>query len=243
MFTNTGLEARDDPRFRPRQMLSERRMCMYTTMMGLSAGAGLILVALLGRELHRGEVASLDGWALALGTAGVLLAVSGLHMVLTQSIGLEGEQFKNEFFGGLTAPFGFLLIAAAIFLWRRGDDLLARPDPVGRLYAAAGPPAVLVLGLGLSLIAVTVAAFQHEIFATAPVQEPILGTAPKWLVNAGLSSLFGLPGVGATLAPIGVWLRNRPLMAISGVAFTAAGAGWMLTGALVYYTHIGMAFV
>ncbi|MFG3423238.1 DUF981 family protein [Micromonospora sp. NPDC048063] len=215
---------------------------MYTTMMGVATGAALILVVLLGRELHRGKVANLDGWALTLGSTGVLLAVSGLHMVLTQPIQLEGEKFKNEFFGGLVGPFGVLLIAAAIYLWRRGGGLLAGPDPVGRLYAVAGPPAVLVFGLGLSLIAVTVAAFRYEIFASAPVQEPIFGTAPKWLVNAGLSSLFGLPALGATLAPIGVWLRNRSLMAASGVALAAAGAGWMLTGATVFYTHIGMAF-
>lgn len=214
---------------------------MYVTMMGATAGAALILVVLLGRALHCGTAVTLDGWALALGSTGVLLAVSGLHMVLWQSIQVEGEQFKSEFFGGMVGPLGVLLIAAAIYLWRRGDELVASPDPVGRVCAVAGPPAILVLGLGLSLIAITIGAVQYEIFGTAPTQEPILGAAPKALVNFGFTSLFALPGIGATLAPIGVWLRNRTLMAISGVALATAGAGWMLTAAMVFYTHIGMA--
>ncbi|MEU3455272.1 DUF981 family protein [Micromonospora sp. NPDC006766] len=209
--------------------------------MGVGVGVALILVVLLGRALHRGTATTLDGWALALGSTGVLLAVSGLHMVLTQSIQVEGEQFKSELFGGMVGPLGLLLIAAAIYLWRRGDELLASPDPVCRLYAVAGPPAVLVLGLGLSLIAITVGAAQHEIFGTAPVQEPILGTAPKALVNFGFTSLFALPGIGATLAPLGVWLRSRPLVAASGVALAAAGAGWLLAAVTVFYTHIGTA--
>ena len=75
-----------------------------------------------------------------------------------------------------------------------------------------------------------------------PTQEPILGAAPKALVNFGFISLFALPGIGANLVPIGVWLRSRPLVAVSGVALATAGAGWMLTGVLVYYTHNGTAF-
>ncbi|GAA3981152.1 DUF981 domain-containing protein [Actinomadura viridis] len=215
---------------------------MYTTLMGVAAGTALIVLVLLGVELHKGKVTTFGGWALGLAVPGLLLTVTGLHMTLTQSIKLEGEVFKNSIFGELSAAFGVLALAAAFYLWRRGEPLLARPDLVDHLYVIARPVSIMVFGLGLGLLACTIGAFDYQIFATAPQAEPIMGTWPKWLVNTGLSSLLALPAVGALLAPVAIWRANRRLLGIAGVAFFAAGVGWVLTGALVYYTHIAMDF-
>lgn len=217
-------------------------MITYTSLMGLAAGLGMVLVVLLGYKLFfkKQSIVTFDGWALAFGGLGFILTALSLHMSLTWPLQAP-ERYKNFMFGEPVLLLGVLLMLAAIFLWRRGAKL---HDVSARTYMAAviAPVSWIIGGTGLALAALTVAAFQYQVFATAPAQEPILGTLPKPLVNAMLASLYALPALGCLLAPFAIYTRNRIAMAIVGSTWLLAGIGWIVTAVVVYFTHIAMDF-
>lgn len=226
-------------------------MITYTTLMGVAAGLALILITRLGYKLvyRREAVRSFEGWALAFAGLGSILTLLSAHMTLTWPLQAP-ERFKNFMFGELNLAFGVLLLLAAFFLWLRGEKLLvlmtagAAKANEARAYilSVIRPVSWIVFGLGLALTACTVAALQYKVFATAPPQEPLVGTMPKDLVNLSLSMLYALPAIGALLTPLAVYKRNRSVMATVGIAFFVTGIGWLVVGALVYYTHIAMDF-
>lgn len=223
-------------------------MITYTTLMGLASGLGLILVTALGYKLFfkKQAVRSFEGWALSFGGLGAVLTLLSAHMTITWPL-QDPERFKNFMFGELNLMFGVLLLMAAFFLWRRGDTLAAAAgkkadDVAAYLLTVSRPVSWIVFGLGLALAACAVGAFQYEVFATAPGQEPILGTWPKELVNFSLCMLYVLPAIGALLAPWAVYTQKRSVMSAMGIAFLLTGIGWLSVAALVYYTHIAMDF-
>ncbi|MCX0269210.1 DUF981 domain-containing protein [Nocardia zapadnayensis] len=222
----------------------------YTTLMGLAAGLGMILLCTLGYHLYRQEsLPTFDGWAFSFAALGGILTVLGGHMTLTWPLQAP-ERFKNFMFGEPLLLFGVLLIAAAVFLRRSGTDLLelCRNESGNKafdsyLLALLRPVVWIVFAMGLVLTACTVAAFQYDVFATAPQQEPLFGTGPmKRFLSVALCLLYALPAVACLLVPFVFYTRNRPAMAVSGIALFISGAGWLATAVLVYYTHIGMDF-
>lgn len=226
-------------------------MITYTTLMGLAAGLAILLVTILGYRLFykRTAVTSFDGWALSFAGLGGILTVLGAHMSIAWPL-QNPERFKNFMFGEPVFVLGVLLVLAALFLWRRGDMLVdmlsAKSDGQEKvqvyLAAVIQPVVWIVFGLGLALAACTVAAFQYEVFATAPSQEPIFGTLPKSVVNISLCLLYALPAIGCLLVPLAFYSRNRAAMAVSGIALFLTGIGWLAVAVLVYYTHIAMDF-
>ncbi|MEU8226335.1 DUF981 family protein [Kribbella sp. NPDC048915] len=227
-------------------------MITYTTLMGFASGMGILLVVQLGRRLlvsPRAGIVSFDGWALSFAGLGAILTVLGGHMSVAWPL-QNPERFKNFMFGEPVVVLGVLLLSAGFFLWRRGDALVAMLGPKGavseevRTYLATvlRPVVWIVFGLGLVLAACAAAALRYEVFASAPPQEPLLGTLPKSLVNLPLCALYVLPAVGCLLAPLAVIGRSRGAMAVTGVTLSLTGLGWLAVAVLVYYTHVGMDF-
>jgi uncharacterized membrane protein len=74
------------------------QMPTYNTIMSLAAGAGLILIVLLGRSLVSREKFAAESWALAAGVLGFILTVTGAHMTLTWPFA-KYFPFDNIIFG------------------------------------------------------------------------------------------------------------------------------------------------
>lgn len=216
-------------------------MPTYNTVMAIAAGAGLILVVALGRALLRGRRIVPDGWALAFGALGLLLATTGLHMTLTWPLAAGGFAFDNIIFGEPSLVFGVLLLAMALYLWKRGDALNDREDPAAYAARLAGPISVLVFGVGLASFGIAAAGWAFMLFA-APPQEPISGvfSAYPWLEATFISGLYVLVGVGAVLFPFALRSLKSGLWTVVGVVWGLAGIAFLLFGALNYYTHIGL---
>ncbi|MFD6949129.1 hypothetical protein A6A08_07135 [Nocardiopsis sp. TSRI0078] len=216
-------------------------MPTYNTVMAVAAGAGLILVVALGRALLSGRRIVPDGWALAFGTLGLLLTATGLHMTLTWPLAAGGFAFDNIIFGEPSLVFGVLLLAAALYLWKRGDALNGHEDPAAHVARVAGPVSVLVFGMGLASFGIAAAGWVFQLFA-APPQEPVSGafSAYPWLEAAFISGLYALVGVGAVLFPFALRSLKSRLWTVVGVVWGLAGIVFLLFGALNYYTHIGL---
>lgn len=222
-------------------------MPTYNTIMAVAVGAGLIGLVLLGRELLRApDEVEPDGWALTFGVLGSVLTATGLHMTLTWPLAAGGFPFDNIIFGETSLGFGVLLLAAALYLWKRGATALASSKPVEALARVAQPITVFVGGLGLSLLAIAVAGIKYELFA-APAEEPISGAfADHPMVEATfMSLLIALVGLGALAFAVlvnrirstgtaGAWAR------VTGWLWALSGALFLLFGAMNFFTHIGL---
>ena len=221
-------------------------MPTYNTIMAVAGGAGLLLVVGLSRRLlgttstfERDEEFEPAGWALGMGVLGVILTLTGLHMTLTWPLAAGGFPFDNVIFGEPCLAFGVLLLAAALYLWRRGTDLRSAQDRPRLVARVSGPVSVFVFGMGLACLGIAAAGIDNKLFA-APPQEPISGTFADypWVEAIFMSGLFALVGIGAVLAPFG--FRGKGLRAVVGVVWSISGALFLLFGALNYFTHIGL---
>lgn len=217
-------------------------MPTYNTIMSVAAGAGLILLVLLGRELLSRRAVVPDGWALAFGVLGLILSTTGLHMTLTWPLAAGGFPFDNIIFGETSLGFGVLLLAAAFYLWRRGAALSGE-GALERILKVAQPMSIFVFGMGLGLFGIAVAGVTYQLFA-APPQEPITGLFAAYpLVEAiFISGLFALVGLGAVLFPFAL-KEHTGISAIGkiiGVSWGLAGVAFLVFGAMNYFTHIGL---
>ena len=222
-------------------------MPTYNTIMAVAAGAGLLMVVALARRVlstdpafegdHGFEPA---GWALGLGTVGLILTLTGLHMTLTWPLAAGGFPFDNVIFGEPALAFGVLLLAAALYLWRHGHDLQSHQDRPALVAKVAGPVSVFVFGMGLACLAIGAAGIDNKLFA-APPQEPISGQFADypWVEAIFMSALYLLVGIGAVLAPFGL-RRAVGLRTVVGVVWVIAGVLFLLFGALNFFTHIGL---
>lgn len=223
------------------------QMPTYNTVMSVAVGAGLLLLVALGRDLLRSprDVVS-TGWALAFGVLGTILTTTGLHMTLTWPLASGGFAFDNIIFGETSLAFGVMLLAASIYLWRRGTEDLGRDDAITHLREVARPVSVFVLGMGLGLIAIAIAGVSYQLFA-APPEEPISGAFAEYpLIEAiFMSGLIALVGLGAVLFPLAVRrgggdvARHRAIVII-GWSWTITGVAFLLFGAMNFFTHIGL---
>lgn len=222
-------------------------MPTYNTIMAVAAGVGLLGLVLLARDLvRRPAEVDTDGWALNFGVLGGILTATGLHMTLTWPLAAGGFPFDNIIFGETSLGFGVLLLAAALYLWRRGAALAANPDPLQVLVRVARPLSIFAGFLGGALVAIAVAGIKYQLFA-APPQEPISGEFAEWpLVEAiFMSGLLGLVGVGAIAFPFALAAAakgNRGSLAakVTGGSWVVTGAAFALFGVMNYFTHIGL---
>lgn len=226
-------------------------MPTYNTIMSVAAGAGLIALVIFARDLFNARRAesplNTDGWAIAFGVLGLILSTTGLHMTLTWPLAAGGFPFDNIIFGETSLGFGVLLLGAAFYLWRRGQELAAAADPVVLAARTARPLSIFIGGLGLSLFGIAIAGVTYQLFA-APPQEPISGAFAAYpMVEATfMSGLFALVGIGAVLFPFAVnKLRTagtaaKGLVGTIGVVWFLTGIAFLLFGAMNYFTHIGL---
>lgn len=212
-------------------------MITYTTIMGLVVGISLMLVPYFMYLLFtRKTEVTIVSWSATLGGLGATLVLFGGAMSLTWPL-KDPEKYKNFMFGEPVFMLGILLIVAAVVLWSQGTHLNAET-----IFNFARPASFIIFALGLALSALTIGAVQYEVFATAPPQEPLLGTLPKSLVNLSLCSLFAIPAFGCLAATAGIWFKSIRFLKVAGVSWFIAGAGWLIVSVVVYYTHIAMDF-
>jgi hypothetical protein len=213
-------------------------------------GPGRIIRSASSRWRNGRNELNTDGWALVFGVLGFILTATGLHMSLTWPLAAGGFAFDNVIFGETSLAFGVLMLAAAWYLWKRGAELKADPDPLGMAASTVRPLSIFIAALGLALFAIALAGMVYQLFA-APAQEPISGTfADCPMVEATfMSLLFALVGVGAVVFPFAVRkVLSTPVETpTKGASFTAIGVVWtipgivfILFGAMNFYTHIGL---
>ncbi|HLR83604.1 MAG TPA: DUF981 family protein [Nocardioidaceae bacterium] len=222
-------------------------MPTYNTIMAVAAGVGLLSLVLAGRELIRRPRDFNDsGWALLFGVLGVILTATGFHMTVTWPLAAGGFAFDNIIFGETSLGFGVLLLAASLYLWKRGPAIAELERPVERLARIATPVSIFAGFLGGALVAIGIAGVKYELFA-APAEEPISGEFAAYpLVEAiFMSGLLAIVGIGAIAFPFAMVSMARtggvPLAAkISAWAWGIAGTVFALFGVMNFFTHIGL---
>lgn len=240
----------------------------YNTIMAISVGLGLVMLALLGYRLGGAGSIHRRAWAVTFTVLGGLLVLTGAHMTLTWP--LSGPTaFDNIAFGEPSLAMGAILLAIAFLIardrsWRpsptrkaTGASIQPPPEPIppppDELSAADWPRLATLLQplswfgaiMGLALIAI---AFVGPFFSPweAPPQEPISGEFADypWLENAFIALLYAGVGIGALLAPFALARRSieaaRGLLRTIAVLWAITGTVWILFGAMNYYTHIGL---
>jgi len=217
-------------------------MIVYNELVAITAGAGLLGFAWFLAQLIRSKRIESEGWAGFFGVTGILLLALGLHTTVTWPFGGGGFEYANIAFGQPAAGFGALLLFAAVYLWRNralfaGDVELAKSTAL----AALKPISIFVgaLGLAMGVLAITFVRFQ---LGAAPPEEPISGRFGHLpLIEAlFLGGLWGVVAIGALLFAIAM-LTDRPQLLRWAVwAWIIGGVGFLLFGAMNFYTHIGM---
>ncbi|MGW0478674.1 DUF981 family protein [Nonomuraea sp. NPDC003214] len=226
----------------PELKIDWTKMPTYNTIMAVAAGVGLVLVVWFGRKLLRGDpMEHVDGWALAFGVLGALLALTGLHMTLTWPLAGQGFPFDNIIFGEPSLAFGAMLLAAALYLWKRWTPSQGAADRREHVARVAGPISLFAFAMGLACFGIAAAGWTYTLFA-APPQEPISGAfADMPMLEATfISGLYVLVGIGAVVFPFALRARGGPAATVTGVCWLVAGVVFALFGALNYFTHIGL---
>jgi hypothetical protein len=214
---------------------------LYNTLMGVAAGTAMLMVPILARKLHRRESIAPEGWALTFGILGVILTFLGGHMTVTWP--LNANPPINIMFGEPTLILGLLLLAAALFMWRRPDAFLDLKDEAfNRLIRVLTPVSWLVFVLGLILLSCTVAVFRFGFVGAAPAEEPISGLLHDypWVENTFIGLLYALGAVGPLLAPFALRNLGSRVAQVAGWSMAVSGAAFLLFSVMNYYTHIGL---
>ncbi len=221
-------------------------MPTYNTIMAVAAGVGLFSLVLAARELIRQpRDFNADGWALLFGALGAVLFTTGLHMTLTWPLAAGGFPFDNVIFGETSLGFSVLLLAAALYLWRRGDRIAELDKPLAQLARVARPVSLFAGFLGGALVAIGVAGIKYKLFA-APEQEPISGlfASHPYVEAIFMSLLIALVGLGALAFPFATAAvsqgRTSVAVRIAGWAWGISGVVFALFGVMNFFTHIGL---
>lgn len=228
-----------------RLVIDWTQMPTYNTIMSVAAGSSLMSLVYFARAVMREKDVELEPWALAFAVPGFILTATGLHMSVTWPMA-KYFPYDNVIFGETSLGFGVLLLAAAWYLWKRGPAVLAGGEPVLSLARVVRPLSTFIVGMGLALLAIAMAGLVFRLFA-APPEEPISGAfaSHPWIEAIFMSGMFGFVGVGAVLFPFAV----RGIQANGGVAgvqkvvgfvWWLSGLGFLLFGALNFFTHIGL---
>jgi uncharacterized membrane protein len=220
-------------------------MPTYNTIMSVAAGAGLLTILMLGRQLSLKRVVSYEGYAVAFGVLGLILTITGAHMTLTWPFA-KYFPFDNIIFGEPSLGFGVLLLGGAVLLWRRRSGRHTAGDAATDLADAIAPLAIFIIGMGLSLLAIALAGLVFQLFA-APPEEPVSGAFSQWpwVEAIFMSGLFAFVGAGTVLLPFTAARfreREKPtgLEWATAVLLGLSGLGFLLFGALNFFTHVGL---
>jgi uncharacterized membrane protein len=229
---------------------------MYNTIMALSAGVGLIGVALLGRQIKHSETIAAEGWSLLFGIVGLTLTVLGFVMSITWPFRAPGTFTGNVLMGEPSLAFGLLLLAASFYLWHRralfaaigGSSQTESREALATLNRTLKPISIFVFATGLMLLACAVAWIRYQL-GNAPSAEPLTGyLATTVLKNAPIAEsyflgiLWGLIALGSLLFPFALsnTYSNKIVYRIIFAVWIFVGSIFMVFGALNYYTHIGL---
>jgi len=228
-----------------RLIIDWTQMPTYNTIMSVAAGSALTSLVYFVRALGREKDIELESWALAFSVPGFILTTTGMHMSLTWPMA-KYFPYDNIIFGETSFGFGVLLLALAWYLWHRGPALIAGGKPASSLARAVQPLSVFVVGMGLALIAIAAAGLVFKLFA-APPEEPISGTFAgyPWIEAIFMSGMFGFVGIGAVLFPFAAralanGAEQGGAQKIVGFVWWLSGLGFLLFGALNFFTHIGL---
>ncbi|UPK75040.1 DUF981 domain-containing protein [Nocardioidaceae bacterium SCSIO 66511] len=217
-------------------------MVVYNELIAVTAGAGLLGVALFLKQLMGSKRIESEGWAAFFGITGLILLVLGVHTTVTWPFGAGGFEYANIAFGQPAVGFGALLIFAAVYLWRNraqfGGDI---EQATAAAVAALKPVSIFVgaLGLGMAVLAITFVRFQ---LGAAPPEEPISGRFGHLPILEALflGGLWGIVAIGALLFAFALWTDRLQLMRWVVWAWLIGGTVFLLFGAMNFYTHIGM---
>lgn len=228
-----------------RLVIDWTQMPTYNTIMSVSAGSALMSLVYFARALVREKAIDLESWALAFAVPGFILTATGLHMSLTWPMA-KYFPYDNIIFGETSLGFGVLLLAAAWYLWRRSPALLGSGDPALGLARVVRPLSTFIVGMGLALIAIAAAGLVFQLFA-APPEEPISGrfASHPWIEAIFMSGMFAFVGIGAVLFPFALrglttGAEYGSVQRIVGFVWWLSGLGFLLFGALNFFTHIGL---
>jgi uncharacterized membrane protein len=217
----------------------------YTTIMGVFAGSSLIAVANVGKKLLKKEFNSI-GWALNFGALGIGLLITGAGMVLTWP--LKGQPFDNITFGETSLALGILDLCLALYFGIRTAALEQSAAPLHTLSKDLSPFRTVITGMGLGIIAIACGGYQHMIFV-APKEEPIAGDFAlqhPTAENVGIASMFLFVGIAALFAVVFLsdFSKNNANLKwyhkVNYLLLQVAGWYFVISGALVFYTHIGL---
>jgi uncharacterized membrane protein len=221
------------------------QMPTYNTIMSVSAGAGLLSLLVFARQLTGEPEIDLRAWSMAFAVPGFILTVTGVHMTLTWPMA-KYFPFDNIIFGETSFGFGVLLLAAAFYLWTQAAMIVANGDAARMLARSAQSMSLFIIGMGLSLIAIAGAGMYNKLFA-APPEEPISGmfASYPWIEATFISGMFALVGIGAILLPLALrelakGTDRSPVQSVIGICWGLTGLGFLLFGALNFFTHIGL---
>ena len=227
---------------------------MYNTIMAVAVGAGLLGVALLGRQIMHRQAVAAEGWSLLFGVVGVILTILGFVMSITWPFRVPGTFTGNVLMGEPSVAFGLLLLAASFYLWQRrsvfaavGSSSDAESDEaLATLNRILKPVSIFVFATGLFMLACAVAWIRYRL-GNAPSVEPLTGyLATVVLKNAPIAEsyflgiLWGLISLGGLLFPLALSNGSRMMYKVIFLAWLIAGCAFMGFGALNFYTHVGL---
>ncbi|AHI05123.1 hypothetical protein BDW_03075 [Bdellovibrio bacteriovorus W] len=221
------------------------QMPTYNTIMSIAVGAALITLSRFILALHKKTISHTEAWSISFAVSGVILLITGAHMTLTWPLA-KYFPFDNIIFGETSLGFAVLLLAASLYLWKKGTSFVSESNPAEVFSKMTNPVSIFIFGLGLALIAIACAGISFQLFA-APPEEPISGKFAKypWVEAIAMSGLFGLVGLGALLFPLGMkkFSSSTSLNSLQKAmiyAWTISGYSFLFFGALNFYTHIGL---
>lgn len=232
-----------------------KEMPTYNTIMAVAGGAVLLLLIGFFRQLltnHKNI--STDGYALAFAVLGLILTITGTHMVLTWPLAGAGFAYDNIIFGEPSLALGVAALAAAWYFWTRLPKVLEQDNPWPEVGKVVAPSTVLGVGMGFGSLGIGVAGVYYQLFA-APKEEPLSGLFADYpLIEATfVSSLYWLLALGCFLLPFvarqvirigdaagAKELMKTPLSVVFQLSWFLGGLAFFGFGALNYFTHIGL---
>jgi len=218
----------------------------YNTIMALAAGAALISLAKMVKDLLEKKRINPLGWAINLGVLGLILFATGLHMTLAWPLAPDFP-YDNIVFGEPSLALGVMALAMAIYFWTQREKIISEQQPIIPIAKDFRHLKYILYGIGLALIATGIAGVTYQLFA-APPEEPISGWFAEYpLIEATfISLLWAVTGLAALTMP-GILddFAEERVDFTSKAKFTYSlmySSGWVFLffGAMNYFTHIGL---